>query len=267
MATNSGIAGLGIQPINVIQAAQPGAGTINDLYLDTQSKSRVPGYSRQQATGINDYRTNEANMYRNGPSSQETEVDNRTFIVQSKFLNDKVVGLWSVRRDDFFQQSKGATSRFTELEDASGKSTGATPYNLGTQVQAPNGAYHSLPDSPNWKFDPSNDKHVIQTTRAWGLVVPSPDFINELLPWGTKLSYSLNDSSNFRPESLSFDMYHQPNGTPSGVSPDHSLRINTLDGRVDMRVTWFKPFRRMPLMAADLPVGRSSSSWRGPSTV
>jgi outer membrane receptor protein involved in Fe transport len=244
VSTNPGIAGLGILPIGVIQAAQPGEGTINDLYLDTQSVPRVPGYSRQQATGINDYRTNEANMYRNGPSAQKTRVNNRTFIVQSRFLNDKVVGLWSVRRDDFFQQSKGATSRFTSVLDANGKATGATPYNLGTQVQAPNGSYHSLPDSPNWMYDPTNDKRAIQTTRAWGLVVHSPEFINKHLPWGTNFSYSLNASSNFRPESLSFDMYHKPNGTPSGVSRDHSFRINTLDGRLDMRITWFKTVQK-----------------------
>lgn len=244
VASNAGIQGLGIQPISAIQAAPPGEGTINDLYLDILSVPRVPGYSRQQATGINDYRTNEANMYRNDPSSQATRVTNRAFIVQSRFLNDKVVGLWSVRRDDFFQQSKGATSRFTELVDANGKPTGATPYNLGTQVQAPNGSYHSLPDSPNWKFDPANDKRAIQTTRAWGVVVHSPDFINKHLPWGTNFSYSLNSSSNFRPESLSFDMYHKPNGTPSGVSRDHSLRVNTLDGRLDLRVTWFKTVQK-----------------------
>ncbi|AOS44792.1 catecholate siderophore receptor Fiu [Lacunisphaera limnophila] len=244
VATNPGIAGLGIQPITAIQAAQPGEGTVNSLYLDTQSVPRVPGYSRQQATGINDYRTDEANMYRNGPSSQATRVSNRTFIAQSKFFNDKLVGLWSVRRDSFFQQSKGATSRFTTLTNPNGTPTGATPYNLGTQVQGPNGSYHSLPDSPNWQFDPANDKRAIQTTRAWGLVVHSPDFINRRLPWGTNFSYSLNSSSNFRPESLSFDMYHQPNGTPSGVSRDHSFRINTLDGRLDMRVTWFKTVQK-----------------------
>ncbi|MFZ5496736.1 MAG: TonB-dependent receptor plug domain-containing protein [Verrucomicrobiota bacterium] len=244
VATSPGIAGLGIQPITVIQAAPVGPGAINDLYLDTQSVPRVPGYSRQQATGINDYRTNEANMYRNGPSHQKTKVDNRVFIIQSKFFSDKLVGLWSVRRDDFFQQSKGATSRFTTLTDANGRPTGATPYNLGTQVQAPNGSYHSLPDSPNWLFDPANDKRAIQTTRAWGLVVHSPDFINRRLPWGTQLSYGLNVASNFRPESLSFDMYHKPNGTPSGVSRDHSFRINTLDGRLDLRVTWFKTIQK-----------------------
>ncbi len=244
LATAPGIAGLGIQPITAIQHAEPGEGTVNDLYLDTQSVPRVPGYSRQQATGINDYRTNEANMYRNGPSDQLTRVSNRTFIAQSKFFNDKVVGLWSVRRDSFFQQSKGATSRFTTLTNPNGTATGATVYNLGTQVQAPNGNYHSLPDSPNWKFDPANDKRAIQTTRAWGLVVHSPDFINRRLPWGTQFSYSLNSSSNFRPESLSFDMYHKPNGTPSGVSRDHSFRVNTLDGRLDLRVTWFKTVQK-----------------------
>ncbi len=244
VGSNPGIAGLGIQPISVIQAALPGQGTVNDLYLDTQSVPRVPGYSRQQATGINDYRTNEANMYRNGPSAQQTRVTSRSFIVQSHFLNDKVVGLWSVRRDDFFQQSKGATSRFTTLTDSAGKPTGATPYNLGTQVQAPNGNYHSLPDSPNWLYDPANDKRAIQTTRAWGLVLHSPDFINRRLPWGTNFSYSLNVSSNFRPESLSFDMYHKPNGTPTGVSRDHSFRINTLDGRLDVRLTWFKTIQK-----------------------
>lgn len=244
VANNPGIAGLGIQPITVIQAAEPGEGTINDLYLDTLSVPRVPGYSRQQATGINDYRTNEANMYGTGPSSQRTKVTNGTFIIQSKFFNDKVVGLWSERRDNFFQQSKGSTSRFTTLTNPNGTATGATPYNLGTQVQAPNGSFHSLPDSPNWMFDPANDKHVVETTRAWGIVVHSPEFINKRLPWGTQLSYGLNVSSNFRPESLSFDMYHKPNGTPTGVTRDHSFRINTLHGRLDMRVTWFKTLQK-----------------------
>jgi hypothetical protein len=238
------LAGLGILPISVIQAALPGEGTVNDLYLDTQSVPRVPGYSRQQATGINDYRANEANMYRNGPSASQTRVNNRTFIVQSRLLNDKVVGLWSVRRDDFFQQSKGATSRFTEVLNPNGSATGATPYNLGTQVQAPNGSYHSLPDSPSWMYDPANDKRAIQTTRAWGLVVHSPEFINRRLPWGTNFSYSLNASSNFRPESLSFDMYHKSNGTPTGVSRDHSIRINTLNDRLDLKVTWFKTVQK-----------------------
>ncbi len=130
---------------------------------------RVPGYSRQQATGINDYRTNEANMYRNGPSAQKTQVTNKTFIVQSKFLNDKVVGLWSVRRDDFFQQSKGATSRFTSVLDAAGKPTGATPYNLGTQVQGPNGSYHSLPDSPAYAKLPRRDYQNAALDRLYAL--------------------------------------------------------------------------------------------------
>lgn len=244
LATHPGLAGLGILPITAVQAAPIGPGAINDLYLDTQSVPRVPGYSRQQSTGINDYRVDEASMYRNGPSHQRTEVDNRIFVVQSKLLDDHVVGLWSVRRDNYVQQSKGATSRFTELVDAAGRPTGATPYNLGTQVQAPNGSYHSLPDSPNWKFDPANDKRALQTTRSWGLVLHSPRFINRYLPWGTMLSYGYNDSSNFRPESLSFDMYHKPNGTPSGVSRDHSIRINTLNGKLDVRVTAFKTVQK-----------------------
>lgn len=244
VATNPSIAGLGIQPLSVVQSAPPGEGTINDLFLDTQSVPRVPGFSRQQAVGINDFRTNEANMIRNNPTSQRTRVTNQTFVVQSKFLNDKVVGLWSIRRDNFFQQSKGATSRFTELVDANGRPTGATPYNLGTQVQAPNGSFHSLPDSPNWKFDPTNDKRAIETTRSVGLVLHSPDFLNERLPLGTKFSYSFNRASNFNPNTLTFDMFHQPNGTPSGISRDHSIRMTTLHGRVDVRFTRFKTVQK-----------------------
>ncbi len=243
VATSPGIAGLGIQPIAVIQAAEPGVATINDLYRDTQSVPRVPGFSRQQDVGINDYRTNEANMYRS-VSSQRTKVTNGIFVIQSKFFNDKVVGLWSERRDNYFQESKGSTSRFTTLTNPNGTPTGATPYNLGTQVQAPNGSYHSLPDSPTWLFDPANDKRAIETTRAWGLVLHTPEFINKRLPLGTQLSYGLNVSSNFRPESLSFDMYHKPNGVPTGVTRDHSIRINTLHGRLDMRVTWFKTLQK-----------------------
>ena len=79
-ASNPGIAGLGIQPLGVIQSA---GATVDDLYLDTQSNPRVPGYSRQQTTGINDYRDNEANMYRTSPSSQRTEVDNSSFRANS----------------------------------------------------------------------------------------------------------------------------------------------------------------------------------------
>lgn len=76
-------------------------------------------------------------------------------------------------------------------------------------------------------------------TVTWGIVLHSPDFINEMLPDGTDFSLFYNDSANFRAENrVGFDTNPLPN--PEGESEDFGIVVRTLNDKLTFKATWYE---------------------------
>jgi hypothetical protein len=216
-------AGLGIKGINARQ--QPAAGA--NLTVETHNNAAgVPPIGN--ILQIPDYGTTTSNTFNSssdltrlitGANGYSQEVNSKAFIWQSRFLDDTIVGLFGVREDTFTKQTKGNPPQLSA--DIRGQKT----YN---------------PFSPDWTYDPKNNLYADATTHSYGVVVHTPKFINNHLPWGTNLTFAYNYATNFQPNNVGTDWYRHQLASPSGESKDYSVLISTLDDRLTFRATWYK---------------------------
>lgn len=77
------------------------------------------------------------------------------------------------------------------------------------------------------------------TSTSWGLVVHTPRFIRDRLPWGTNISLAYSDGKNTRVENrYGFDASILPNA--KGHTRDYSVAISTLNDRLTFKATYYK---------------------------
>ena len=217
-AANSA-AGLGITGLNAIH--QPPA-SVTAQVLD----ERTPRTIGQFATITGDTFNASDNIRKlyTGGSDFKTLTTTQAFIWQSRFLNDTVVGLFGLRKDRFNKRVKGTIPR--QAPDARNN-----PGAVEGRVD---------PTSEMWVYDPLNDLATGGTTRSYGVMVHSPEFINRRLPWGTTLSLGYNEAGNMNPSDVGFDVFRQQIPAQSGDSKDYTVLINTLNDRLTLRATWYK---------------------------
>jgi outer membrane receptor protein involved in Fe transport len=152
-------------------------------------------------------------MYKSATASFD-EANNKSFVWQSRFLKDTVVGLFGYREDTYAKWDKPAVPK-----DAKGK---ATPFD------------------PKWNFDKVTPLRAAASTRSYGVMVHSPEFIKKRLPFGSEISVGYNKSSNFRPSEVGTDIYGTQYDAPKGESEDYTVLVSALDERVSFRVTKYE---------------------------
>jgi outer membrane receptor protein involved in Fe transport len=203
----SSLAGANIQGINVLRT--PPA----SLKAMVQGSTRVtPPVNNWDVITVGTY-LDPTRLY-NGASANRAIAKNNAFIWQSRFLDDTVVGLFGYRDDDYERWTKPSA-----LRDTAGK---------------------TLPFAPQWTFDGTKPLVASKSTTSYGLMVHSPRFINERLPWGSRVSLGYNESSNFNPSAVSTNIWGQQNASPSGESKDYTLLVTALNDRVSFRVTKYE---------------------------
>ncbi len=168
--------------------------------------------------GITSYKDNINNMYGTGGTMFKDTNTAKAFIWQSWFLDGTIVGLWSVRDDSYMK-----TDKFRPMPE----------YLYGGQAIG-------QPFSPEWDWDHNNALRADATKHSWGLMVHTPKFIEQYLPFGTKISLGYNESSNFQPGQLGIDPYAQQYPSPSGKTKDYTLLISTLNDKVNLRITKYE---------------------------
>lgn len=77
------------------------------------------------------------------------------------------------------------------------------------------------------------------TLKTWSLVGHSPEFINRQLPWGLKGSLFFSRSENFRPVGRA-GILGEALTPPSGTTRDYGVLLEAFDGKVSLKVNWFK---------------------------
>lgn len=81
---------------------------------------------------------------------------------------------------------------------------------------------------------------VDNNTTAWGLVLHTPEFIKNKLPWGLDLSVFYNDSDNFRPDASRIDIYGNTLASPTGTTKDYGFVLSAFEDRVTFKVNWYE---------------------------
>jgi outer membrane receptor protein involved in Fe transport len=168
--------------------------------------------------GISSYKDNLENHYGTGPTQFKDSDTARAFIWQSWFFDDTVVGLWSVRNDDYVKTSKPSP---------------------GPEIKYGNQAV-GQPFSEKWNYDHNSALRAGATKHSYGVMLHTPKFIKEFLPWGTSVSIGYNESTNFQPSQLGYDIYRNQYPSPAGSTKDYSLLITTLNDKVNLRMTKFE---------------------------
>jgi outer membrane receptor protein involved in Fe transport len=159
-----------------------------------------------------------------GASATRSTTSNKSFIWQSRFFADTVVGLFGYREDDFEKWTKPSAPR-----NAAGK---------------------TLPFDPAWTYEGTTPIRASAATRSYGVMVHMPRFIRDRMPAGTSLSFGYNQSSNFDPSSVSVDIYGEQNPQSSGESKDYTVLITALRDRVSLRATKYETVQK-------------NTTWRG----
>ncbi|HEU5081062.1 MAG TPA: TonB-dependent receptor plug domain-containing protein [Opitutaceae bacterium] len=74
----------------------------------------------------------------------------------------------------------------------------------------------------------------------WGLVVHSPAWLNQRLPFGTELSAFYNKAENFAPAGQRYDIYDNPLPHETGETTDYGVMISTFGGRFELRAAHYE---------------------------
>lgn len=200
----SSVSGIGVHGLQTVQAPP------SEISAMVQGFDGLPDWSVIQVGTT----TNIDDLYKDNAWANKDTTKTKSFIWQSRFLNDNVIGLFGYRKDDYTKLDKPRV-----------------PVNVDSV---------GLPYDSSWTYDGVTPVHAEGITRTWGLMVHSPEFINRRLPLGTTISVGYNQSENFRPSEVGVDYYGNQLPAPSGTTKDYTLLVSTFDGRLNLRATWYK---------------------------
>lgn len=105
------------------------------------------------------------------------------------------------------------------------------------------------PDLPNVEnvFDPEFMRGPVnptvnanQQTRSWSVMIHTPDFIKEYLPWGTEISVYKSDASNFQPSGDRVNVFNQQIDPVTGATIEKGFILSTLNGKLNIRANWYE---------------------------
>ncbi|MBK1879723.1 TonB-dependent receptor plug domain-containing protein [Pelagicoccus mobilis] len=95
-------------------------------------------------------------------------------------------------------------------------------------------------------------------TTSWGVVLKTPEFINDKLPFFDDFTFFYGESENFIPaDRVGYDGSSLPN--ESGESKDYGLTFKALDGKMSVKATWFETSQKNAQIPGGDPLG--SNSW------
>ncbi|MGH7996210.1 MAG: TonB-dependent receptor plug domain-containing protein [Opitutaceae bacterium] len=137
------------------------------------------------------------------------DVNSGILIAQDKWFDGNLVSTIGWRRDAVWKYDAG-TDNFTT-------STGVL--------------------NPSWNlFYPALDSEERVDSWNWGAVAHTPEFINRYLPWGSNISLSYSDSSNFKVTPQRYNIYDQILPPEMGKTKEYGLRLSMFDGRFEFKI-------------------------------
>jgi outer membrane receptor protein involved in Fe transport len=222
----------GAGSINRISARQvPSDGTLVAFNTTLRSDATLP-YTKEDAVGwvpinlsIRDGNGPDANQLVNNASKIREIVDSQAFIWQAYLFDGLLVPTVGWRKDI----DRG--------------------YDAGTAPTNPDQSRRIF--DPRWSLPKGENDSRIGTngvkysreegeSLSWSLVLHSPKWLNEKLPFGTNLSVFYNRSENFQPAGGRTDVFGNSIASPTGKTKDYGFVVNTLNDKLSLKVNWYE---------------------------
>jgi len=95
--------------------------------------------------------------------------------------------------------------------------------------------------NPHFGLKPRADNTIKSQgeTTTWGVVVRSPESINNILPVVDDFTLFYNESENFSAEQrVGFNAKYLPN--PAGESKDYGFTVSAFEGKLSIKATWYE---------------------------
>jgi hypothetical protein len=140
------------------------------------------------------------------------KVDSAVGIVQSYWLQGKLVSTLGWRRDD------------------------VRTYNAGTAAIDPNTGLALIGSD----YQPRPVLDQSETSFNYGIVAHTPNFIESRLPFRTQISVSYNEADNFKPAGQRYDIYDNPLSAETGHTKEYGAMLNTFNGKLVLRFGHYK---------------------------
>lgn len=205
----------------ISQTLLPGSGQVSYLLDGSNTVNGVIQWDNRDVTvtTAQDQATRDR-LTTEGKLSKE-QVKSKAFVWQGYLFDGLVVPTFGYRED----------TADSWMFDAKDVAKHADTLNPDESVNLTSAEYR-LPDEPG--------NTVSGSTKSWSIVVHSPDFINNHLPWDTKLSAFYNTSENFQPAAGRVDILGHAIAPPEGETTDYGFVISMLDDRLSFKVNWFE---------------------------
>lgn len=230
--------------IDRIHAMQlPVSGTVYD-FETTLKPGAVPdgdgNYTFDDLTGwtaynmgvLDGYTGRDRDMLYNNANKTRDDVESKAFVWQGFFFDGVVVPTVGFRKD--------------EAENFNAGDPPQDPVNEARFVNDPSWTIPSGRNDPRLDPDtlvgPNNERYSLAEgdSTSWSIVVHTPRFIREKLPFGSNLSVFYNRSDNFEALTGRSDVYGNTIPNPAGKTKDYGFVLSILDEKLSFKVNWYE---------------------------
>jgi hypothetical protein len=219
---------------------------------NSQQKNNPANYVgwRTKQVGVLDS-TREADRKRMGTSLNidESVVNSMAFVWQGFFFKGNLVPTFGYREDKkalyLFQSGSAGVPGQSGIYrpenivvSSPGLSTTTLKANPGG-VRTEDGFI--IEGSPNIQLPATPRAYDEFVNRSWSIVGHAPQFVRQYLPWGTSISLSYNESTNFNPgQAGRVDIWGRPIPSTAGKTQDAGVLVSMLQNRVNFRILKYK---------------------------
>ena len=168
-----------------------------------QSPAALSGVSDQYFDSVSStYKTDTLTSFYHikSQTGKLEKLKSQAAVLQSYFWDDKIVGLFGIRRDRDSVDRRGGPGNYA------GPFTGIDPV-TGLPIMA-----------------------QAKTTKSWGVVVHP-------LKW---LSFHYNSGENWQPNPGSVDLLGKATPAPNGKGKDYGFSVRALDDKLNVKLNWFE---------------------------
>lgn len=111
-------------------------------------------------------------------------------------------------------------------------------------VGAPGSTIHPRADNiydPAYVLGPVNlQENGSRSTTSWSVMLHTPQFIKDSMPWGSEISLYASEASNFSPGGGGLYIDNTPIAPTTGDTKEAGIIISTLNGKLIGRFNWYE---------------------------
>jgi hypothetical protein len=220
----------------------PGAVWVNPFTLGNSTQSENPanyrGMVNKNVRLLDAAKEEDRKRMMTSRNLDRMVIDSQAFVWQGFLFGDTLVPTFGYRKDHAraYSFNSGTAGIFRPENRVVGTSTFVA--NPGG-VRNENGL---IPfDQANIRLPSAPTRRITTVNRSWSVVGHTPRFLARHLPWGSAISLSYNQSSNFNPNDAGRRNLFGGDLAPSqGSTKDYGVLVSMLENRVNFRVVRFK---------------------------